>query len=619
MKKIIFSCLMLIGSLVVNAHSFVVDGIYYKIISSTELTCEVSYKGSSYSENKEEYSGEVKIPEKVVYNVKEYAVVGIAESAFRECKELTRITIPKSVLTIGNYAFRDCNSLSEVNIEDGEHELTLGYNKYYKNSSSKYPDVEGIFSVQPITSFYLGRDLKYTTYTTDYHLCSPFYSDYENSGNDKLNNIVIGPNVLKISPNLFADCDGLESITIGENVSIIDRYAFYDCNALKELKIGEKVETIEVCAFSSCGAMFQVEIPRSVKTINNSFGNLKKILWNAENCSNCSNNWVGKSMETIEFGECVESIPSSVCINQSNLKEVIIGKSVNTVGDDAFSGCIGVTSVVWNAINCSDFTNTPFIDSKETIGQFSFGAKVEYIPSYLCNGMSKISSITIPNRVKSIGNYAFYGCNNLGKIYARPTLPPVINDYTFSSVIYENSTLYVYENSESAYSNDDLWQNFFNLSTLSGGATIAIQLAIEYPEGAIIKHEYDYNKTAKLNITPAEEWVINTITFNDEDITAQLDENGNYTTPKLTSDSRISIVIKMKDSQTVVEPLLESDIKVYARDGIVSILGVDELEESVIYDVKGEIIYKGTDKEISLDRKGVFILSVAEKTFKFIL
>ena len=75
----------------------------------------------------------------------------------------------------------------------------------------------------------------------------------------------------------------------------------------------------------------------------------------------------------------------------------------------------------------------------------------------------------------------------------------------------------------------------------------------------------------------------------------------------------------MKDSQTEIEPLLESDIKVYAKDGIVSILGVDESEESVIYDVKGEIIYKGIDKEISLNRKGVFILSVAEKTFKFIL
>ena len=128
--------------IVSTAYAFDVNGISYKIKSTTELTCEVS---------EGEYSGEVSIPEKVTYNNKEYTVVGIGESAFRDCKNLTKISIPSSVTNIANYAFRDCSSLSEVRIEDGVDKLTLGYNKYYKNSSSKYPDVEGLFSVQPRT------------------------------------------------------------------------------------------------------------------------------------------------------------------------------------------------------------------------------------------------------------------------------------------------------------------------------------------------------------------------------------------------------------------------------------------------------------------------------------
>ena len=59
-----------------------------------------------------------------------------------------------------------------------------------------------------------------------------------------------------------------------------------------------------------------------------------------------------------------------------NLREVIIGKSVKTIGNDAFSGCISVTSVVWNAIDCLDFSCTPFNDCKETIEQFSFGNNI---------------------------------------------------------------------------------------------------------------------------------------------------------------------------------------------------------------------------------------------------
>lgn len=608
MKKVFFSLMFAI--IVSTAYAFDVNGISYKIKSTTELTCEVS---------EGEYSGEVSIPEKVTYNNKEYTVVGIGESAFRDCKNLTKISIPSSVTNIANYAFRDCSSLSEVRIEDGVDKLTLGYNKYYKNSSSKYPDVEGLFSVQPITSLYLGRELDYTTYTTDYDLCSPFYSDYKNSGNDKLNNITIGPNVLKISPNLFADCDGLEKITIGENVSIIDRYAFYDCDALVELKIGEKVETIEVDAFSGCGAMTQVEIPRSVKTINSSFGSLKKILWNAENCSNCSNDWVGKSIETIEFGESVESIPSSICLNQTNLREVIIGKSVKTIGNDAFSGCISVTSVVWNAIDCLDFSCTPFNDCKETIEQFSFGNNIEYIPSYLCNGLSKISSISIPKTVKNLGNYTFYGCNNLSKIYSCPTLPPSINDYTFSSIQHENSTLYIYENSKHAYTNDVYWQNFFNITTIAGGEDLSIILSIEYPDGAIIKHLYEYNQAATLNIIPAEDWSINTITFNDVDVTSELDDVNCYTTPQLTTDSRISIVVRKNEIPTNVESVSDSEIKVYVRNGVISIIGADDAQESVIYDIYGAILYKGMDKEICLDKKGVFLLCIDGKTFKFML
>ena len=69
MKKIIFSCLMLIGSLVVNAHDIEVDGIYYNIISSTEpYTVEVTFQGSSYSSYTGEYSGTVVIPETITYN-----------------------------------------------------------------------------------------------------------------------------------------------------------------------------------------------------------------------------------------------------------------------------------------------------------------------------------------------------------------------------------------------------------------------------------------------------------------------------------------------------------------------------------------------------------------------
>ena len=87
----------------VSAHSFEVDGIYYWIKSSSDLTVSLTY--DSYSD---ENSSSVVIPEKVTYNGKEYSVTSIGERAFYECSGLTSVTIPNSVTSIGDYAFFNC-------------------------------------------------------------------------------------------------------------------------------------------------------------------------------------------------------------------------------------------------------------------------------------------------------------------------------------------------------------------------------------------------------------------------------------------------------------------------------------------------------------------------------
>ena len=46
------------------------------------------------------------------------SVKSIGNSAFYECRGLTRITIPNSVTNIGTQAFRDCDGLTEVFIPE---------------------------------------------------------------------------------------------------------------------------------------------------------------------------------------------------------------------------------------------------------------------------------------------------------------------------------------------------------------------------------------------------------------------------------------------------------------------------------------------------------------------
>ncbi|MBO7281494.1 MAG: leucine-rich repeat domain-containing protein, partial [Bacteroidaceae bacterium] len=107
--KPLLAVLLLLCSIVVNAHDFEVDGIYYNILSEDNKTVEVTSSGIKYS-------GAVTIPASITYNSINYSVTSIGESAFYYCYDLTSIEIPSSVTSIGEWAFYSCYGLSSIEI-----------------------------------------------------------------------------------------------------------------------------------------------------------------------------------------------------------------------------------------------------------------------------------------------------------------------------------------------------------------------------------------------------------------------------------------------------------------------------------------------------------------------
>ena len=104
---------VLLCSISASAYNFQVDGIYYKILSETDKTVEITRTPSGYAYKK--YSGYIIIPETIEYGGI-YRVVGIGEGAFRSCSDLYSVTIPNSVTNIGEYAFDSCDDLTSVTI-----------------------------------------------------------------------------------------------------------------------------------------------------------------------------------------------------------------------------------------------------------------------------------------------------------------------------------------------------------------------------------------------------------------------------------------------------------------------------------------------------------------------
>lgn len=103
----------------VNATEFQgLYGIYYKVLGDSS-TVEVTYKENAYGNLR----GTVTIPSEVTYNGKKYPVVAIGYGAFRGCHRLSRIDLPNSIKSIGNYAFDGCYGVS-IYLNDGIESLS---------------------------------------------------------------------------------------------------------------------------------------------------------------------------------------------------------------------------------------------------------------------------------------------------------------------------------------------------------------------------------------------------------------------------------------------------------------------------------------------------------------
>ena len=99
---------------------------------------------------------------------------------------------------------------------------------------------------------------------------------------------------------------------------------------------------------------------------------------------------------------------------QGNIEKVVIKDGVTSIGKNAFSYCLSLTSItIPNSVtsigerafeNCSSLTSLTIPNSVTSIGDCAF---------YLCRSLT---SVTIPNSVTSIGNYAFSECSSLTSV-----------------------------------------------------------------------------------------------------------------------------------------------------------------------------------------------------------
>lgn len=250
----------------INAGDFFeVDGILYKIDTSlTEVI--VCTKGTG-----NEYSGDIIIPSEIHYGGKTFYVTKIDDSAFSQARELTSISLPNTLRSIGHQAFLRCSQLKSI-------EIPMGVTSIKSGAFLECENLEAITIPNTVTEIgnaaFLGCSaLKSLDFPDGLKIIERQTCNECKS----LENVKLPNSISKIGSFAFADCAFYE-LFIPESVTIIENEAFNRCKNLISIILPDNLTAISYGTFLNCDILDSVTIPKNITTIGeNAFRNCKSL------------------------------------------------------------------------------------------------------------------------------------------------------------------------------------------------------------------------------------------------------------------------------------------------------------------------------------------------------
>ena len=282
------------------------EGFIVWIANPDQRTASISRRADTNTNT------EINIPSSVTCNGVTYTVTGIEGSSFANTN-ITKLTVPDGVTSIGPSAFSGCTYLAEITLPDSITDINRSSfegTAYYNNPKNWENGV-----------LYIGKCLI--------------------AGKPEVNKCNVIAGTVTIADSAFDNnhSSSLTEVYIPASVVRIGSRAFSNCSALKTVSftVDSRLKTIGVTAFAACSSLSSISIPDSVNEIGNDA-------------------FIKTGLTRIVLPEGLTCIRAYTFTDCSSLKEVTIPSTVTEIHDFAFDKCpletihFGGSPSQWDAI-----------------------------------------------------------------------------------------------------------------------------------------------------------------------------------------------------------------------------------------------------------------------------
>lgn len=351
--------------------------------------------------------------------------------AFGMCTQLTSVTLPDSMKEIGYMAFHWCSNLSSINLPDSIE--SIGYAAFEKtpiyDNEENWEDfalyvsnhlikvdskASGTFSIKPGTKTIASEAFK--NYCTD------------------ITSVIIPSGVVAVGTRAFDGCSNISTLWFPDSLKRIELGAFQNCENLKTIRLGTGIKKLGRSLFGNSNNLENVYIDGL-----ENWCNIELEDSSSNPMAYAKNLYIdGQKLTELIVPEGITEIPQYAFCGNDDIVTIKIPNTVTSIGWGAFAGCNSlaevsipesVKSMGINAFNSSNIKSV-YITDLTAWCDISFGGKssnplTEADQLYVNN--RPIENLVIPDGVKSISKFAFYGCHEFDSVVLPDSLEKLGN------------------------------------------------------------------------------------------------------------------------------------------------------------------------------------------------